>query len=1249
MVKPVELPPIASSRVGGAPPPPEGGLLGVLNVAFESKTPRPEQQKKKPDVKAEKKKADEVIANLKKGIFPKAEIPQTPEIQEGILREQLASGNTQGLIEKAQDIPEDPKMLGVLTDILIAPPELQNDPRWLLAKGSEIRNALRADMPNDQQRIARNILRNIYQKIAVIEGVDTSSPQVRISKDPVVAEKVQFVELAGNSLLPEAGVMPPPAPPSAVENIFQDSGDPLDGSFLEKTLKDIQTRLSTDPDPRFHNTHSLAQYEKEIEDLHLKHTRYDSPEVMAQVREAKRRIQAVIDETLAAQQTRELARGREPRIRVDEKDRDWLCKKDELPLDDEIEIDGKKVKRNLKPLRDMLEDFSDYGYVNDPHTLQMMASKLRELSLGNKTNVSSRDTEKYIEKITRHYRVIRGLHWQPDGVDMRNIREDWRKRDKLFYERINNVLTDRFEQSRQVMNLYSEGGVDAFIEAVEAECGQEVSGHYKHLKTSIYFMHDLEQIARGPAGDVELLKKLVHMSQTSFMTEGTTDPITVAMIVSYEQALRKFLHDHDGYLPPSLFEFNRVTHKNDWDDLAMKFFEAKVKSGQLFDYKRYKKGEKQDYDGLGVPRGDMVGFQKGELFSETDLKTQDLRIEAARHMAKGIGIFDHRLLELFAKAKAPGEETSHATFSSIPYEGISRFFRPHGHLFGKYDMGELSHDPVFNTLFGGEKIPTMLNFLHWTPEDWEEVKKASFAGDLEDWIMNKYGQKKGTEVLSHVKPFLDIMEEFSWTGRFGPHSGWGEIDSTLYWTDRQREMEGGSIRISRAMWWAKRYAEGGNLSGWESLTSAEKDKKLNQLARAYGTWVWAQMVLRSPQTAAENVFMTEDGVQKMGKKRVSDLRKALIGEILHIDLDSQVTTEATPNASQRAYMDRITILDTDIAAIQHAALYGGSNGEPREITDDDINILKGDLDDPEHQGQKVTEETRRQQAKAYIERVRKELLGDQWRTMRDVEQALGISFGAANVKDLKKNIVPMKDMLHIANFENIDDILAQVKQNGGRLSAELIARPQDIFMGMDDTRLGDMDISNLGARAFARLTNDLEARKTAITYMQELLGEFKPKMNEKKVFELLEKLYIAEKAGRGPGSAQAFVYYFARLFGEYYRGDKYTKIPIVGRILQRYGPPSSVAQKVWKKEIGDVWSINNEKAFLRQVAQIGGLPMEEIEANGTHNKYSIKRLENELVAGNAWAIAEMVIIGAVLTAMMISFSAVTKQIEEEKN
>ncbi|MBI4065077.1 hypothetical protein HY409_01780 [Candidatus Gottesmanbacteria bacterium] len=912
--------------------------------------------------------------------------------------------------------------------------------------------------------------------------------------------------------------------------------------------------------------------------------------------------------------------------------------------------DGRTITRNKQPLRDVLKQLESMPYLDDERSLNQAYEMLAN-ALGPHSEVTRTDLEPYASKIREQMLLLRGQRWAPNAAEMKELKTDWKARDRMFFDRIDNVLRNPFQQAREVMNLYDEVGVDAFIKAVEKLCGPKVAAHYEHLKQSIFLNHDLDIIARHASGDVELFKKLTHIAHTSYMRTATTDPLAVAMMSSYEQALREILHDNNGFLPPSLFGFNEVggaasTQHIYWDELAMKIFKSKVSAGIIRDFKRYN-------DGIGVARHDNIGYELADNpFTQQDLEEQFKRIQATQHMAKGVSIFNHRILEIFASAKAAGLETSSWKFGSIPYEGIARFFRPHGHLFGKYGMGELSHDPVFKTLFGGEEIPVSLNFMRWSPDDWREVKDAMAHGTLEAWVAKKYPGKIGKKVAERIKPFLNIMEEFSWTGRFGPHSGWGENDATVYFTDKQREYEGGSMRLAKAEWWADRYLEHTETNWKDKKNTPDGREKLRKLKLAYSAWVWAQLTLRSPETVAQNVYITDTGLASADKKAPS-LRKVLIKKILGIDIDTQVATERTPDQTQEQYAQRVGILQADIAVIQQAALYGGHGKTPREIIDADYDLIKDDPKNPLIDfgtGQPITAEQRIREARQYIEGVKRAVLGDNIKTIGDWQRVLGISFVTNDFSG--KN---SENMLHIANWEQIESILRGVGGGEdtvlgklGKLGEKLINRPQDIYMGMDDVRWEELDVANLGERAFARLTNDLEYRKVAVEKMMALLGEFKQHMDQKKVLQLMEEMYRAELAGRGPDSARAFVYYFARLFGEYYRGHGLTKIPYLGQLLRRTLPwKMSVAQMVHGKDRGDVWSINNVKQFLDLVAQIGALPEKEIAENGALNKYSMERLEKELVAGRGWAILEMIIIGYAIAAAIALAGGATKSVEEE--
>lgn len=424
---------------------------------------------------------------------------------------------------------------------------------------------------------------------------------------------------------------------------------------------------------------------------------------------------------------------------------------------------------------------------------------------------------------------------------------------------------------------------------------------------------------------------------------------------------------------------------------------------------------------------------------------------------------------------------------------------------------------------------------------------------------------------------------------------------------------------------------------------------LEQMQRAYKTWVWVQLIQRSPLTVAENVFLTPDG-RNNEKGNAKSLRRELIQSILGFDTKEKIATEATPNDEQLRYVKRVGILEADIASVQRVALYGGPKGEPRDIREEDFMCIRDDIKwarDPVT-GEPLDVEKRRTQAKLFFQGVKDHMLADGMRSSGDWERKLGITL-VPKTYVTKGESRDYKDMLDFTKWKDIDTILTE-KNSGKLLSASIVDPSQDIYMGMDDVHAGELDLKNLGSRAFTRLTNDFLNRWQAVNIMPKLLAGLGPKMDKRVYFDDLKKMYEFERAGRGPeNSAKAFYYHFARVGGEYYRGTKWGEAPILGKILGRFYP-TSVAKRAWTSEYGDAWSINNMKEYIHELANQAVLPVPEVNPDGTINEYSIKRLERELLATPGWAIAEIIIIGYAIAVTATTAAALAKtksEIEED--
>lgn len=108
--------------------------------------------------------ADEVIKELKKGKLP-PEIVERHEVS--VSHETIVKSKSQAeWLVGMGDMPQSEVVAQVVADI--ASSELSNDPNYLLAKGAQLRWAMKADTPQEVQKEARVYLQKIHQK--VLEG-----------------------------------------------------------------------------------------------------------------------------------------------------------------------------------------------------------------------------------------------------------------------------------------------------------------------------------------------------------------------------------------------------------------------------------------------------------------------------------------------------------------------------------------------------------------------------------------------------------------------------------------------------------------------------------------------------------------------------------------------------------------------------------------------------------------------------------------------------------------------------------------------------------------------------------------------------------------------------------------------------------------------------------------------------------------------------------------------------------------------
>lgn len=1177
------------------PPPPEaqkppngvGEMLKQAVTAIAERSTRgPQQssQSEKDRIQEEKRKAREKVEKLKHGIKSKTEASKTPELDEEALRQMLGKRETRGqskwLVGDENEIPEDPVILHVVAEIASAPPELQNDPTWLLAKGAELRNSLRADMPGNVQQEARNILKRIYQKIADTQGVDMGNVQIRISKDPEVRKKVEFVEFAGSNLLPEAGQMP------------------VGPTALSRDWLMIHNAPTTPPsDPR---------------------------------------LVDAIDELRKV--------GKSP---------DWH------------EIS--KKWQNLATLRDQVAG-----------TDQQWVDMLRE-------------------HVYETFKKMNGdrLTLSPEEVDALTRGSDAaRNRDRVFYERIQKVLMNPNEETHKQLNLYDQADLDTFMGVISKaewinprtgrleKIGQQVVGHYQNLLDTILRLSDMEFWARHPAGDVENVAKAVNYFENKFAVEAIKDPLVEDMLQCMEQAIKFIRDSNDGYVPTELTRYDPGHQTTYVDDLAIKFFEQRLEASAIRDYVRNPE--------TGVPQLDPATGETTFLrsdrpfhFSDIDEEEKKLRMLATLRMAKGVGIITNRVIELYAFTRTPGDEIrkgnyadqnfeqSIAVFSSKAYGGLTRWANPLSEWFRMYGFGDTLFVPFFNTLIGGPKGAEG-KALGWTMDQVRQAMDIADTGDI-DQLRTKFGDG--------IVRLMDMVQEMSFSGRFGPLSMWGMKDATQGWTALDYERLGGSMRLTLASSFTEgsvkdEFKQANSNKGWNNMQMEEEwlraklglegwgednpwKQKITSRERAYKTWIWTQFIMRNPQGAASHIWVDSvrgDNPDPNKNRRRERLRSKILHEIFtsndlqqygltDLVVERDVASGHSVTGDKRRLMDRLAIVDADLMAVMRYAMNTGDR--PRDIMASDFETcIKGDkILRVKDQDVVITESRRREQALDFWKKVQRELLG---KAVGDTGQRWDVNrwrqeLGAPVDWNVKS------DEIMFTNGENTNEIFdrAQRENPNIRLTKKEVDKQILVHAGTEDVQWSYLDINALGDRHWGRRAGDFLTRAKTLQLMMKHFHLLTGKAKMEDLVKSIADIGRQEKDHDPKESAK-----FSSLWGiathNIFRQRHLAGIPLIGRLLPSLGIPMSIAQERLGVHSAQYWSINNSVQFADMLGETRVIPDKRIVDGRDYGSYTMEEFRKNTGASRLLAALEMLAIGIIIAHLLAALDAGTKSVEDEK-
>lgn len=721
-----------------------------------------------------------------------------------------------------------------------------------------------------------------------------------------------------------------------------------------------------------------------------------------------------------------------------------------------------------------------------------------------------------------------------------NGEDSYRFRNQVFLRIHASILTQRRESAGENFGLYERSDFSTFTNLIRRglsdiklpetgkTVGQAMVEWYVNLSTTIRLSRDIDFWASQPAASIENFNKSLAMFQNEYTVQAMSIPAVEQAYRAYETALTTIRDANDGYLPPGLVEYDPINKTNYWDDAAQNNLTKMISLGVVFDAKR----DFKRMGGLPVVSDDGVSFELADKpLSKEDLKKDPENLEQMMHMtlAKGFGMASMRYLEIMANSKVPGVEGAEGMpgFHSSVFEGITQainywnvFMKKWKHYGYKYFFMMNAVLPTDKRLPVGESIGKV------DPHGAEKAYRA--------WIDGTFVQKYGRE----AKAMIDAMNFSRTHSALGPTTPWRQLDSTISWTDKQRELMGGSGRILLAHKLAdekvKEYlvvgkykekfrqmmkgnnrpsvgadfealwqSEGSEIYGgdiendWKDYKHHHKkeyEQWIENFRRVYKSRMWVEMAMRNPLAIAHNVNIDLPivGYEGAGKTKRRKLHNYIVEQVLGIppeDLDTGVVVDgegiykvnaakySSPTPKQRQNLAEVMDLDSDLIAVREIAIR-----ENRELRREDFYKVIGQKNTWDEIAKEL--KPRVEHALKYWEIVRKFTLGsDEINAYKEIYKDLGLAY---RVDPTTKREMEYYDInwgkIRNADEEIFKPLKKTVQLKG--LDEKVLAKAFDkeflegdwswVF-STDDAAFRKMAFLNLGSRQWVRRGGDVAA------------------------------------------------------------------------------------------------------------------------------------------------------------------------------
>ncbi|MBM3283123.1 hypothetical protein FJY90_02620 [Candidatus Gottesmanbacteria bacterium] len=861
-------------------------------------------------------------------------------------------------------------------------------------------------------------------------------------------------------------------------------------------------------------------------------------------------------------------------------------------------------------------------------------------------------------------------------VSPEKIEESVRFRNQVFLTIHKRILTDPHSSSGENFGLYERADLTTFLNILGTEMAHLVNPNtgatfgdtwvswYTNLSSAIRLSRDIDFYASTPGVAIDDWARSFSLFKNEISSQAMLIPAVEQAYRALETTLRSIRDSNDGYIPPGLIEYDPVYGTSHWNSLAQQIFMNMIKTGQVYEM------EKDEVTGfhLADPSGRTAVIGKKLNFDKL-MEKDPQRLELSMYMtlAKGFGLSSVRFLEMFTNSKIPGSRhpefgMAGKHFHSTPYEGPARAMNYINTVIHKWSFGSYKYLQIMNTLLPeGHKIPAMDS----------EQAKAAYRAYMDGTFEDEFGPE--------AKRMFDKLNFSRMTSAFSSNYTWRQMDSTIGWSDKQRELLGGPIRLIFAEKWAKakvreylvesKYKEeyrrklqaaGQPTAGWEfdamwknrALPALEykiteeweklsKEKWVKEMIENYQKALSARALI---ETTARNPLAMAHAIDVKitdsltGLKRKVKLHNLIAHQVLGIppeytkygDMLSQAAEYAKPTAEQLQYIKEIIGLESDIAAVREIAINGTRHDN-------------GDLKDPGNRELKVedfsiiADDVRRDQAIKYWRLVQEAVFGT---TSPDhLYEELGMKVGEnrqdydldwGKIKKAKEEVVDViaKHKISLSDGTVINSQLEDLLEKDWK---------EEIIIGTDSTAFRQMDLLNLGGRQWVRLAGDAASHyhggERVGKYLTTDLNTNPDPGNLAKALLEVRQMYEGDNIDMG----WRVVSYLANATGKLYGMD-----------YKRFGSPAQL--DVWQTRRGvAAWTANARRKFIDALEHLDVLPpTAEAWGYDIPKGTDLHHLRKFLRADNVDVWVEILTLGIMLAFIITIWRALTAKSEEEE-